>query len=106
MYIGLTKPHLDDSHSESSGEVTTSDSGRGGSEEDIRSNMTTSHDTGLCNGKLNYPNQHVMVMLDKMKTLSYLTLYQLFLIILSEIPSKCPTVWIQIRTDRILWVLI
>ena len=54
MYIGLTKPHLDDSHSESSGEVTTSDSGRGGSEEDIRSNMTTSHDTGLCNGKLNY----------------------------------------------------
>ena len=82
MYIGLTKPHLDDSHSESSGEVTTSDSGRGGSEEDIRSNMTTSHDTGLCNGKLNYcfmsQSTYVMVMLDKMKRLSYLTLYQLF----------------------------
>lgn len=44
-FIGLKKPHLDDSHSESSGEVTTSDSGRGGSEEDIRSSMTTSHDT-------------------------------------------------------------
>ncbi|KAL4229822.1 hypothetical protein ACF0H5_010214 [Mactra antiquata] len=44
-YIGLTKRHnLDDSHSESSGEMTTSDSGRGGSEEDIRSNMTNSHD--------------------------------------------------------------
>lgn len=46
-YSGLTrKGHLDDTHSESSGETTTSDSGRGGSEEDIRSNMTNSHDTG------------------------------------------------------------
>jgi hypothetical protein len=49
-YIGLTKRHnLDDSHSESSGEMTTSDSGRGGSEEDIRSSMTISHDTGSTN---------------------------------------------------------
>lgn len=44
------KSHLDDSHSESSGEVTTSDSGRGGSEEDIRSSMTTSQDTGWSKG--------------------------------------------------------
>ncbi|XP_052794118.1 protocadherin gamma-C5-like isoform X1 [Mya arenaria] len=46
-YIGLARGkghHLDDTHSESSGETTTSDSGRGGSEEDIR-NITISHDT-------------------------------------------------------------
>ena len=46
-YSGLNrKTHLDDTHSESSGEITASDSGRGGSEEDIRSHMANSHDTG------------------------------------------------------------
>ncbi|KAK3607646.1 hypothetical protein CHS0354_010702 [Potamilus streckersoni] len=35
---------VEDSHSESSGETTTSDSGRGGSDEDVRSSMTNSNE--------------------------------------------------------------